>query len=110
MLFLDHAIVFAKDLDRAAARWRALGFTLTPRGRHQQLGTANHTIMFARTYLELLTVERPDPANRTWAAILARREGFGAMALGTRDARATATSLRARGLEIPEVVDFGRPV
>jgi hypothetical protein len=110
MLFLDHAIVFVRDLDRAAAQYRRLGFTLTARGEHPSLGTANHTIMLDRTYLELLTVVTPDSGNRQWSALLARREGFGAIALGTRDARQTRAQLLERGIEVPEVVDFGRPV
>jgi len=110
MLSLDHAIVLVRDLDLAAPAYRRLGFTLTARGQHPTLGTANHTIMFERTYLELLAIVTRGPGNDRWARILEHREGFGAVAYGTRDARATATTLRARGLAVPDVVDFGRPV
>ena len=51
----DHAVVVCNDLDAAAANWRALGFTLTPRGYHT-LGSQNHCIMLGRDYLELLHV------------------------------------------------------
>ncbi len=110
MLHLDHGLIFVTDLADAAAGYQRLGFTLTPRGRHPSLGTANHTIMFERDYLELITVVTRRPANDRWAAILDRGEGLGAMALGTTDARAVGAALRARGIAIPEVVDFERPV
>jgi hypothetical protein len=110
MLYLDHAIIFAADLDRAAASYRRLGFGLTPRGGHPSLGTANHTIMFERDYLELLTVTVPGPGNLQWAAAMARGDGLGGMAFGTKDARATRAGLVARGIGVPEVVDFARPV
>jgi hypothetical protein len=110
MLSLDHALIFVHDLDQAAARYRRLGFTLTPRGAHPSLGTANHTVMLARDYLELITVLVPGPTNERWASILARGDGFGAVALGTRDAVATRDQLRHRGFDIPPAVDFARPV
>jgi hypothetical protein len=110
MLRLDHGLILVSDLDSAATTYRRLGFTLTPRGRHPSLGTANHTIMFERDYLELITIETRRPANDRWAAILDRGDGLGAMALGTDDARAVGAALRIRGVAIPEIIDFERPV
>lgn len=110
MLHLDHAIILVANLDRAAATYRRLGFTLTPRGEHPSLGTANHTIMLDRDYLELLTIKVAGPGNARWGEALNGGEGLGGMAFGTADARATRASLRARGLDVPDVVDFERPV
>ncbi|MBM4187295.1 MAG: VOC family protein [Gemmatimonadetes bacterium] len=110
MLTLDHVLIFAGDLDTAAQQYRRLGFSLTPRGSHPSLGTANHTIMFERDYLELITVAVPGPGNARWASIMAAGGGFGAVALATSDARATRAQLLQRGFEIPEVIDFARPV
>ena len=110
MLHLDHALVFVRDLERAATSYQRLGFTLTPRGGHPSLGTANHTIVFDRDYLELITVIARGPGNQRWADILATGEGFGAIALGTRDAAASRDRLVARGFEIPPPIDFERPV
>ena len=110
MLTLDHAIVFTRDLAAAARQYERLGFFVTPRGGHPSLGTANHTIMLDRNYLELLTVVVPGPGNDNWAAAMAKGGGFGGLAFGTRDARATQASLHARGVAVPEVVDFERPV
>lgn len=110
MLHLDHAIIFARNLAAAAEDYRRLGFTLTPKGDHPTLGTANHTIMFGRDYLELLEVVHRTPASEQWARILDRREGFGAMALGTQDAGATRRQLLERGIEVPPPIEFSRPV
>ncbi len=110
MIFLDHAIVFVRNLESAAPQYRRLGFTLTERGGHPSLGTANHTIMLGRDYLELLAVLDRSSGSERWAKIVDRREGFGAIALGTNDARATRAALIDRGVEVPPVIDFERPV
>jgi hypothetical protein len=110
MIALDHAIVIVNSLDAAAPVWRRLGFTLTARGRHPGLGTANHTLMFERDYLELLSVEEPAGAARRWAALAARGEGLAMAALATDDARATRRTLLERGVGVGDAIDFGRPV
>src|SRR5206468_11277690 len=71
---IDHAMVLVRDLDRAAASWRRLGFTLTERGRHTRLGTHNHCMMLGRDYLEILGIVEPTPDNAPRAAMLADRE------------------------------------
>lgn len=110
MITLDHAIVLTRSLDAAALAYQRLGFLLTPRGRHDALGTANHTVMFARDYLELMTVETPGPGNERWGRRLARGEGLAMLALATDDARATRRTLAERGIPAAEPIDFGRRV
>ena len=54
---IDHAVVAVKDLDAAAANWKQLGFTISPRGTHSaHMGTGNYTIMLGEDYMELLGV------------------------------------------------------
>lgn len=110
MIHLDHAVVLVHDLAAAERRYRRLGFVLTPPGSHPTLGTANHTIMFEMDYLELLAVIRRTAGNARWAAALDRREGLGAVAFGTADARALRQTLAGRGFSLGEVIDFARPV
>jgi hypothetical protein len=110
MISLDHAVVLVRDLDAAAPAYRRLGFELTPRGRHGQLGTANHTIVFRRDYLELMTVEERRPANARWADSLDRGEGLALLALATNDARALYRTLVERRVAAAEPIDFGRSV
>jgi hypothetical protein len=110
---LDHAVVLVRDLDEAERRFAALGFKGTPRGYHStHMGTANTTIVLPdrRTYLELLGVVAPTPANATQRAQLARREGLYGLAFKTEDARAAAAELAAAGLGQGDAVDFARAV
>ena len=67
------------DLDRAARDFGALGFTLTPRGRHS-IGSENHCIMFASTYLELLWPGKPHPWLEHYRAFLEQGEGLAGLA------------------------------
>ncbi len=110
MIFLDHTIVLVRNLDSAEHQYTRLGFTLTPRGGHPTLGTANHTVMLGTDYFELLAVLERSSSNSRWAQTLERREGFAGMALGTNDARAERDTLIGRGFDLPPVIDFARPV
>lgn len=98
---LDHAIILVESLDEAAKAWSRLGFTVTPLGHHSHhLGTANHRIMFASDYLELVGVLRETEHNRSSCEFLARRgEGIDRVALETTDVIAGLAVLRARGIE-----------
>jgi catechol 2,3-dioxygenase-like lactoylglutathione lyase family enzyme len=105
---IDHLVIAVRDLDRAEAQYRRLGFALTPRGHHLKLGSYNHCAMFAQDYVELLaqgTQSRP-----ALERFLRMREGIAGIALRTADARKTFAELRRQGVAIAEPVDFGRPV
>ncbi|MGO4302942.1 VOC family protein [Cupriavidus sp. RAF12] len=105
----DHAVVVCGDLDAAAANWRALGFTLTPRGYHT-LGSQNHCIMLARDYLELLHVTAPNPSRQYYWDAQQRGGGCAATSCKSRDAFATADRLRAAGYKTSDPIEFSRPV
>ena len=105
----DHAVVVCGDLDVAVANWRALGFTLTPRGYHT-LGSQNHCIMLARDYLELLHVTAPSPSRQYYWDAQQRGDGCAAMSCKSSDAFATADRLRAAGFQPSDPIEFSRPV
>lgn len=109
---LDHVVYTVDDLEAAAARWRALGFTLTPRGLHSgPLGTANHTIMLGEDYIELIGVLQATELNAPARAFLQRRgPGIDRVAFTTTDAAAGAAAIRERGLDPKGPISFGRPV
>ncbi len=99
-----------RDLDAAAANFRALGFTLTPRGLHS-LGSQNHCIMFGGTYVELLAA----PVEHPWLDYYRRflrehGDGLAAIALSARDADAAYAELRAHGVPAKSPLDLSRPV
>jgi len=95
-------VIAVRDLDRAAAEFRALGFTLTPRGHHS-IGSQNHCILFGSSYIELLAA----PAAHPWLDYYRRfGEGLAALALSTDDADAAARDLP--GAKAP--MELSRPV
>src|SRR5436305_14309749 len=85
---LDHAVVVVEDLDKAAANWKRLGFTVSPRGTHSaHMGTGNYTIMLDPDYIELLGVLTETEHNRpTRAFVTARGEGIRGLAFTGIDA------------------------
>lgn len=107
---IDHLVVAVRDLDKAREAYARLGFTLTARGRHTELKSANHTVMFADDYVELLAIEEATPATAAWSEFLKTREGLASVALKTADADAAQAELAAAGVSDGPAVDFGRPV
>src|SRR5881275_883456 len=96
---IDHAVIVARDLEQAAANWKRLGFTLSPRGTHSaKMGSGNYTIMLDPDYIELLGVLTETEHNAPARAFLARRgEGIERIAFTAIDSEAGAQEIRARG-------------
>jgi hypothetical protein len=108
---LDHVVIAVRDLDAAAKRWEALGFTMSPRGTHSaHMGSGNYTMMLGDDYMELLGVLVPTDHNAGLRAFLEGREGLDRAAFTATDAAAGAEEVRARGLAATGPVAFGRPV
>jgi 4-hydroxyphenylpyruvate dioxygenase-like putative hemolysin len=106
---IDHAVLAVRDLDRAAQSFRELGFTLTPRGHHS-IGSQNHCIMLASTYIELLAAPNAHPWLDYYRKFLGAGDGLAAVALRVEDAAAAYEDLRARGVAAKPPMDLSRPV
>ena len=109
---IDHAVIVTSDLDQAAANWKRLGFTVSPRGTHSaRMGTGNATIMLSADYIELLGVLTDTEHNAPTRAFLGRRgEGIERIAFTAVDAAAGTEEIRARGHIPLGPTDFERPV
>jgi hypothetical protein len=109
---VDHCIVLVRDLAAAREGWERLGFRTSPRGVHSALmGTANHTIMLADDYVELLGTVSETEQNLRWRERLAGPgEGLVAIALRAFDAAASRAELAARGADALPLLHFGRAV
>jgi catechol 2,3-dioxygenase-like lactoylglutathione lyase family enzyme len=104
---LDHVVIDVRDrIDEAMRCFRALGFQLTPRGRHT-LGSVNHLAMFATDYLELLGFAgdgtiRPE--------IMRFPVGLNGLVFKAGNADSVHAQATAAGLPIMPVQSFSRPV
>jgi hypothetical protein len=109
---VDHAVVMVKDLDQAAANYKRLGFTVSPRGTHSaHMGSGNYTIMFDPDYMELLGVLTPTEHNAPARAFLERSgEGIERVAFTAVDSAEGAEEIRSRGYPPVGPTDFERPV
>ncbi|WP_291295187.1 VOC family protein [Elioraea sp.] len=109
---VDHCIVLVNDLAAAREGWERLGFRTSPRGVHSALmGTANHTIMLADDYIELLGTVSETEQNLKWRERLTGPgEGLVAIALRAFDAAASRAELAARGADPLPLLHFGRAV
>ena len=109
---VDHAFLLTDALEETAGAWRAMGFTLSPRGLHSAAkGTANHTIMFERDYFELLGIVADTPENTPRRELLARTgPGLHAVACRVEDAKAAQPALAELGIATHGYGGFSRPV
>ncbi len=99
---LDHVLVGVRDLEAARRAYQALGFTVTPRGRHIGWGTANYCIMFADDYIELLGIVDPSQFTNNLDVFLGVREGLMGVAFASADAAASRAAFLARGVAAQE--------
>lgn len=114
---IDHLVLAVADLDAAAGRYEALGFTLTPRAQHPW-GTANRLVQFDGSFLEVIEVAAPDllfphgegifSFGTYLADYLKHREGFAMLVFESRDGRADRDLFAERGLPDLEPFDFER--
>lgn len=118
---LDHIVLPVEDLDRAQTRLRALGFTVSPVGRHP-FGTSNCCVYIADgTFLEPLAVTDQASADKAVAAgnvFVARdrqyrqvsgENGLSAVVLASGDARSDHARFRKAGISAGDLLEFSRP-
>ena len=105
---LDHVVVNARERIEAAAQcYRALGFGLTPAGRHT-LGSINRLAVFGGDYLELVGIDPAAAAPRR--ELIDFPEGLNGLVFATADAAALHRALAAKGAPVAAPVEFSRPV
>ncbi len=104
---LDHIVINTLTrIGAAADLFRALGFILTPLGRHS-LGSLNHLMVCEGAYLELVGV--PETGKQR-ADVLHSARGLNGLVLRSNDAEATHAQMAAAGLDPSDPVSFSRPV
>ncbi|RXF68504.1 VOC family protein [Hansschlegelia zhihuaiae] len=95
-----------RGMEPAAAIFAALGFTLTPLGRHS-LGSINHLMMAPGAYLELVGVPETGKQRQE---VLDSPTGLSGLVFKADDADATFARLEAAVLKPSPPVAFSRPV
>ncbi|MFO1327654.1 MAG: VOC family protein [Rubrivivax sp.] len=110
LIGLDHVVIAVADLERAAADYRALGFTVEPGGRHPGRTSHNALVVFDDgAYFELIAWTAPAGHERWWQTLQRAGEGFVDHALLPRSTPAVLQAARARGLHtLTGPVDGGR--
>jgi len=98
---LDHIIIGVQNLTEAARIFNErLGLAVSGGGVHPTGGTANRIIVIGDTYLELITVDRPNEAQPGMLKRLALGEGYLNCALGSDDIAADSAAMRQRGVKV----------
>jgi catechol 2,3-dioxygenase-like lactoylglutathione lyase family enzyme len=111
---LDHIVHAVRDLDHAAALYRALGFTVGARNGHPW-GTHNHIVQLPGFFVELLAVVEPGKlGTEGFSALfgtfnrifLKSQEGLSFVMLESRDATADARDFATAGIAVSPALQF----
>ena len=106
---IDHVVLPVADLAGAGAAFETAGFRVTPETRHSEaMGTANRCIMLDGSYIELLAVVAPTPANLAWRRLLDGGPCLGGIALSSRDIAVSAADLAMRDIRAEPIRHFSR--
>ncbi|KAA3628833.1 MAG: VOC family protein [Proteobacteria bacterium] len=104
---LDHTVIVVPDLDGAVAAYTALGFTVTPGGRHST-GTCNALIgLDDGSYLELLAFAEPNPSHR-WSPLLRKGGGLADFCAISDDMDSDLARYRGAGITMSEPREMSR--
>lgn len=115
---IDHLVIVNDDLDALAAVYKALGFQVGGRNRHDW-GTLNHIAQFDGAFLELLSTEEgyvhpPEDAPvapfsyQITQDLDAGRAGVSMLVLSSDDAAADHKAWSAEGYAAPKTLYFER--
>jgi Glyoxalase-like domain len=105
---LDHLVLVTRDLEAAAAHYKAMGFIVGARNRHPW-GTENRIVQLPGVFLELITVgegadvEPPPPGQFSFAWTVAHHletygDGFAMLVVESQDAQADKQDFDERGI------------
>ncbi len=116
-LGIDHPLVTVRDHAATLQNYRRMGFSPSPVSYHPW-GTVTSLLMFADNFIELIGVDDATKFGtgavgnfcfgRFLGEFLEREEGISLVALHSRDARADAAAVVARGLRSRGFIDFRR--
>lgn len=115
---VDHTGLAVDDLDAAAAFFRRIGFTLTPRealtrpgpdGTHVPSGADNHVFMLRQGYQELIAIT-DHAGGHMLIPRLAMYRGLHIVVLGSDDVDALRDRLAAAGVPAGPCMTWGRAV
>jgi hypothetical protein len=115
---IDHLMICVLDLERGAAQYRRLGFNIQPGGTHPGKGTHNAIAFNDPDYLELLAIHNPEEDRaaearagrfrRDRAAFIAAGGGIRFVVLQSDDLESDVAAMRARGVDVGEVMNGRR--
>jgi catechol 2,3-dioxygenase-like lactoylglutathione lyase family enzyme len=98
---LDHIIIGVRDLDAAAQTFdHKLGLVPSGGGIHPAGGTANRIIVIGDTYLELITIHKPEEAQESLRRRLKQAEGYLNFVLASDAIEADCQAMRQRGVTL----------
>ena len=114
MIAIDHLVLPVNDLTEAASVFSEAGFVVTPEAPHP-FGTSNRLVVFADSYIEIVSVTDPKLLPEVGFARQVARHlesgavGFSHVALAADSVPNTVRILAEHGLEAGEPLWFNRP-
>jgi len=115
---IDHLMICVPELSQGVEAYRRMGFNVQPGGVHPGKGTHNAIAFNEEDYLELLAIRDPaeeraaDAKAGSWgrnlSGFIAAGGGIRFVILQSDDLAADVAAMRARGVDVSDVVDGWR--
>ncbi|GCE48912.1 glyoxalase-like protein [Thermosporothrix hazakensis] len=98
---LDHIIIGVDDLERATSIFNdSLGLAVSGGGEHPTGGTANRIIVIGDTYLELITVRKPEEAQQSMLERMAKGNGYFNYVIASNRIHSDSEAIQQRGISV----------
>ena len=120
ILSINHVGIVARHLAATAARYEAMGFTLTPFSPHSgawkpgapvtKLGSGNRCVMFGQNYLEILANEDPHQPSERLEGFLRKHQGGHIICFDSQNLPSVEQRLIAQGLKTSGVLPLQREI
>ncbi|WP_220192756.1 VOC family protein [Ktedonospora formicarum] len=101
LIGLDHVIIGVNNLEAGTRIFQEdLGLIPSGGGQHPTGGTANRIIVIGDTYLELITIQKPEEAQQSIRERLAQGDGYLNCVFGSDAIAADSAAMSTRGISI----------
>lgn len=117
---VNHVGIAVRNMDKAAACYEALGFTLSPLSVHsgsqnpgepvQVMATGNRCAIFPKNYIEVLGIVNPGRLDWSWGDFIRRFQGAQIICFGCKDAEVVNRRVLGNKIETSNVIALQRDI
>jgi hypothetical protein len=117
---VNHVGIAVRDMEKACAKYEALGFTLSPLSVHsgsktpgapvEPMATGNRCAIFPQNYIEVLGIVNPGALDWSWGDFIKRFQGAQIICFGCKDAEVVNARVSGNQIGTSGVITLQRDI